>query len=908
MTETQRSTDEHKNAESEARRRYITDNFERALSERWIRVWYQPVIRGSNGRVCSEEALSRWAEPGKDMIWPAEFVPVLEETGQIARLDFYVLDRVLEDLRLRAEEGLFTVPVSINLSRKDFECCDMTEEICRRVDGAGFDRKKIVLEITETALGSDFEQMSSQIERLRGEGFRVCMDDFGSGYSSLDFLQKTDVDALKLDLNFMREFDTNEKTRLIVTQLVRMISSLGMDTIAEGVETEEQFEFLREIGCTKMQGFWFCRAIPLEEIIARYREGRQIGFENPDETDYYETLGRISLFDLDDRASDEKAPEDRSAIQRYFASLPVAVLEYNGENIRVVRCNRSYKEFIKETFGITGTERDDDHSPKLREKGSEIFELFERCRGLGRRLLFEERIDDRININGFIKHSADNDVTGCSAFTIAILSNREFDESSGVTFARAARALSADYINLYYVNDRTDEFIEYNPDAERSNLSVERRGRDFFDTSRRDAERVIYPEDRDKFLREFRKDYILEILEQQGTFTLSYRLMSEGEPIYVNMKAVRVDGEHIVIGVNDVDAYMRHKEALERAEQESITYARITALAGNYLAIYTVDPVSDKYSEYSATEEIEHLGIAKKGTDFFGEMIRNGRDAVFADDFEGYQMVCTKENILRDIEQTGLFEFNYRLVIGGEPVHVSLRAARVEEKDGPRIIVGISDIQERMERSQEYESALREARAMITTDGLTGVKNKGAYINAEADLNEQIRAGKDPKFALVVADLNGLKEINDQHGHQSGDNFLKAGCRAVCDIFDHSPVFRVGGDEFAVIARGRDYEHIDELMEKMAAHNERCIEARKAAGKDFSAAKRMTIAAGAHDRDSKIERDYSEASVGAIYEFEPEDVVIAAGMARFEGDPDVASVFDRADLAMFENKKELKSR
>ena len=121
-------------------------------------------------------------------------------------------------------------------------------------------------------------------------------------------------------------------------------------------------------------------------------------------------------------------------------------------------------------------------------------------------------------------------------------------------------------------------------------------------------------------------------------------------------------------------------------------------------------------------------------------------------------------------------------------------------------------------------------------------------------------------------------------------------------------MFRVGGDEFAIIARGRDYEHIDALMREMARHNDRCIESRNAAGEGFSAAKQMTINAGSHDRDSKVERDYSEASAGAIYDFDPDDVVIACGMARFEGDPNVAAVFDRADLAMFENKKYLKSR
>ena len=401
---------------------------------------------------------------------------------------------------------------------------------------------------------------------------------------------------------------------------------------------------------------------------------------------------------------------------------------------------------------------------------------------------------------------------------------------------------------------------------------------------------------------------VLEILEQQGTYTLSYRLMKDGSPIYVNMKAVRVGDEHLVIGINDVDAYMRHKEELERAQAESTTYARITALAGNYIAIFTVDPATDEFFRYTSTDAFDSYGIEKRGTDFFNETLRLAVDTVYAEDLEGFRLVFNKENILRDIGQTGLFELNYRMVAEGKPLHVSLRAAMVEEKDGPRLIVGLSNIEDRIQRSQEYENSLREARAMITTDGLTGVKNKGAYLNAEAELDDEIKLGGQPEFAIVVADLNGLKEINDQHGHQTGDNFLRAGCRAICDIFDHSPVFRVGGDEFAVIVRGRDYEELDGLMEKMAAHNERCIQARKASGDGFSAAKQMTVAAGSFDRDSNVERDYSEASAGEIYQFEPEDVVIACGMSRFADDPDVASVFDRADLAMFENKKDLKSR
>lgn len=885
-------------------RKYITENIDRAIAEGWIRVHYQPIIRGATGHVCSEEALARWKEPGGTELFPDDFIPVLEDAGLIDGLDLYIIDRIIDDFNIRKAAGLYLVPVSVNLSRVDFENCDIVEEIKRRTDEAGLDRRLLQIEITESTMGSDFDRMKTQIGLIRESGFKILMDDFGSGYSSLDFLQRTDFNAVKLDLNFMREFETNEKTRIIVTRLVRMITALGMETIAEGVETDAQFEFLREIGCAKMQGYYFCPAISIEDILARYREGRQIGFENPDEIAYYDRISGISLFELD-----QENAEDETALQKYFDTIPVAILEYNGEKVRIVRCNRNFKEFLTEVFGIRDFTRGTDHAPRLRERNSGVFELFEQCRGFDRRLMFEDAIGADFGINGFIRHCADNEISGYSAFTVAILSTSDMSESPGVTFARAARALLSDYLSLYYVNEKTDDFIEYTPDAEHSNLSVERHGRDFFNESARDALDAIYPGDRERFIADFNKDNILNILRENGSFALSYRLMLEGEPIYVSMKAVRIDPDHIVIGVSNVDSYMRHKEALERAREESLTYTRITALSGEYIAIYTVDPSNDDYIEYSATKAYEDLGLDKTGKDFFESTLRLAEDTVFPEDLQAFRMICTKDNIMRDIRENGLFEFDYRLLIDGEPVHVSLKAALVEEKDGPRIIVGVSNVEERYKRSQEYEASLQEARDLAAVDSLTGVKSKRAYLDAEALLNEEISSGLDPEFAIVMLDLNGLKAINDAHGHQTGDNFLKAGCRAICDIFGHSPVYRVGGDEFVVIARDRDYEHIHELVGEMHDHNLRCIRSHSAAAfGDISEAKLMSIDAASHDRDSSKEHDYENANAGQVYDFDPDDIVIACGMARYEGDMYVSDVFDRADLAMYENKKELKSR
>ena len=883
---------------------YIIENLDRAIAEGWIDVYYQPIIRAANGSVCNEESLARWIDPEKGMIEPSVFVPVLERSGLIYKLDLYIIEKVLKDTSMQAIAGLHVLPQTVNISAKDFACCDMLSEINKRLAAAGVGPERFVIEIRESAVAADPDHIRLQLDRFREAGFQIWMDEFGMGYSSLDCIQTFNVDAVKLDMRYVQRININ-KTRVILTALVKMATDMGVDTIAVGVETKEQADFLNEIGCSKQQGFYYCQPIPLSKIVERYEQGKQIGFENPAESEYYENVGKISLYDLDNVISD-----DNSALQKFFDAIPIAVLENDGDKLYAVRCNQSYRNFLEKAFSISETGRDADHSDDLNRQGSGIFNVISQAHGQTKRILFEEKIGDVMYINAFLRHIADNPLTGVSAYSIAILSINE-NAMSGVTFARVARALSADYINLYYVDLDDDSFIEYNPDAERADLSVERHGEDFFNASRNDATAYIYAADRDKFLDSFTKRIIIDAIDNSGTFTLSYRLMINGEPRYVNMKAVRMDDHHIIIGVNDVDAYMRRMEAIERVREEQATYARITALSGEYIAIYSVDPETGEYVEYNASSSYENLGLAKTGINFFEETRRLAVDTVHPEDVGRLANIFTKENVIREIEASGLFEMNYRLMLQRSPVYVSLRAAMIDEKDGPRIVVGVSNIDERVRRDMEYSSSLQEAKEKANVDALTGVKNKHAYVDLELELNSMIDNDVPVEFAIIVLDLNGLKAINDAHGHQTGDNFLKAGCHAICDIFDHSPVFRVGGDEFAVVARNRDYEHLDELMGEMHLHNARCIEKRKNPDTSGSADKkskaaRMTVEAGQHVRSADQSIDLSGAEAGEIYDFMPEDVVIACGMARYEGDRSVAAVFDRADLAMYENKKMLK--
>ena len=259
--------------------RYIINHLNQAMDERWIRVYYQPIVRAASGRICDVEALSRWIDPEKGILSPADFIPILEKARLIYKLDLYVLDRVLEKMQSQMREGITVVPHSLNLSRDDFDACDIVEEIRRRVDESGIARDRLTIEVTESMVGSDYDFMKTQIQRFQQLGFKVWMDDFGSGYSSLEVLQDIHFDLLKFDLKFVKMLDKGEESGIILTKLVQMAGELGVDTVCEGVETEENVRFLTAIGCTKLQGYYFSKPIPYEEILVHYHSGNHLGYD-----------------------------------------------------------------------------------------------------------------------------------------------------------------------------------------------------------------------------------------------------------------------------------------------------------------------------------------------------------------------------------------------------------------------------------------------------------------------------------------------------------------------------------------------------------------------------------------------------------------------------------------------------
>lgn len=656
---------------------YVVENIDRAINEGWITAYYQPIVRAASKKVCDEEALARWIDPVKGMLSPADFIPILEDTRLIFKVDMHMVDIILEKIKNRMHSGLDIVPVSVNLSRTDFECCDVVTEVCNRVDAAGVSRDLLTIEITESVIGEDFDFMKEQIERFQKLGFKVWMDDFGSGYSSLDLLQDMQFDCIKFDMRFMRQFETSQKSRIILTELMRMAMSLNIETVTEGVETPEQVEFLREIGCMKMQGYHFSKPVPEDEITRRYKEGTaDLGFEDPDEAEYYKAVGGINLYDLGAVSN-----EDTESIRRYFNTLPMAVVESGGYDLNIIRSNRSYREFV------------DSYIAKIDSTNvsAAFLNALRQCENIGQRAFVNEITKKGDTINAMVRKIADKPTEDKSAFAVAVL---DVTPQSGqtLTYTAVARVLSADYIDLYQVDLKTGNYTQYSPDRESAEISVENRGKDFFKDAVTDVEQHIYKDDQKALLAALTKENIIRSLDENGSFTFTYRQMFDGEPKYVNLKAVRMEGEgnSIIIGVNNVDAQMKQQEMLERMKEETATFARISALMGDFIAIYTVDPETDNYMQYSASNDYSDLGTSRAGIDFFEDARSEIVRTIIPEDLDMFLEGFNKEKILEVTKSGNVYKLYYRLKLADKPVKVCCRAGMVKEKDGPQLVVGVA--------------------------------------------------------------------------------------------------------------------------------------------------------------------------------------------------------------------------
>ncbi len=243
----------------------IISEMKKALETNQFQVYLQPKCEMDTGKIIGSEALVRWIHPSQGIISPGEFIPVFEKNGFISELDYFVLRTTCQMIRRWLDEGKKVYPISVNVSRTDLYNPNLLEQIKECVAEFEVPHELIAFELTESAFVSDNMQLYNLAKLLQENHFNVMMDDFGSGYSSLNSLREIPVDVLKIDLKFLPPSSDDRRGNVILHSVVEMANRLGLEVIVEGVETIEQAEFLLSIGCRNAQGFYFYRPMPVSE-------------------------------------------------------------------------------------------------------------------------------------------------------------------------------------------------------------------------------------------------------------------------------------------------------------------------------------------------------------------------------------------------------------------------------------------------------------------------------------------------------------------------------------------------------------------------------------------------------------------------------------------------------------------
>ena len=258
----------------------LINDMEQALAEKQFRVYYQPKynIQGTKPVLTSAEALVRWFHPEFGMVSPGEFIPVFEKNGLIQQLDRYVWNEAAAKIAEWHRTFGFYLPVSVNVSRVDVFNPQLGDILCEIADRNGLSAENLLLEITESAYTDNSRQIIDTVSALRSRGFRIEMDDFGCGYSSLNMLTSLPIDALKLDMNFIRNICTDKKAYKLVAIMIDIAKLLEVPVIAEGVEIREQMDLLKDLGCDIIQGYYFSKPLPAEDfdkLLTAEREAKE---------------------------------------------------------------------------------------------------------------------------------------------------------------------------------------------------------------------------------------------------------------------------------------------------------------------------------------------------------------------------------------------------------------------------------------------------------------------------------------------------------------------------------------------------------------------------------------------------------------------------------------------------------
>lgn len=494
---------------------FIIEEMHDALQKGQFVPFFQPIYSLTTRRPVSAEVLVRWLHPVRGMIPPAKFIPLFERNGFITKLDTVVWDQACALLASWRRKGLDVLPLSINISRVDLYHPRLCEDLLNLLERYGLEPSLLKLEITESAYTDDPETLAAILTRFRSAGFHILMDDFGSGYSSLNTLKDMPVNILKIDMRFLDKLENSPRAASILTSVVRMAKWLSMPVVAEGVETKEQFDFLHSVGCDDAQGFYFAKPMPADDYEKLLADGA--GSFCMDSSPVENAVDLDALWN------------SSRELTLLFNSLigGMVMYEWIGDMLEIRRVNDAYYRVLgctsQQVFGDGRNALDSLHPedrPLLMEKcqacmtGKQIERVTVRHRnGNGHMIWLEIKL----------RHVA---TTGANPIFICIVSDvtetKEAEQNRSLEkYTLALRSMFGRIFEMNFTRDRFRDL--YRTDGEpNTEMYTIAQGREHF-------ARRIHPEDLPLFGQTFDPAYLQQRIEESGKlgFTVEQRMMDD---------------------------------------------------------------------------------------------------------------------------------------------------------------------------------------------------------------------------------------------------------------------------------------------------------------------------------------------------------------------------------------------
>lgn len=780
-------------------KKFIRDNYEKAIDYHYIQPYYQPVIRTASKQLCGFEVLARWVDPDKGMIYPGDFIPVLEDMGAIHKLDEHIISQACAKLRMSMAGNGVPVPISVNLSRRDFDACDIFSVVDGIVSENRLPHDLVHIEITESSMSDDKEMMLEEVGRFRSNGYQVWMDDFGSAYSSLNILKEFEFDELKLDMAFLNPWD--RRSRSIATSIIDMAKSINMHTLAEGVETEEQFMYLRNIGCEKVQGYLFGKPMPYETALD-HMSNQGIGIERSQDRKYYDDIGRINYLS----AVPFMTREEREALTtaRQLNSIPLAIAEVHRDYFSILFYNTAFEKTAVETgmFADIFEQELLSHPQPFTKVSDRLINLMNSvANGEEGRMIFTSReeyyeVQAKCIAKTTDKYSVLIRLSNLSKAARTANTN-QLDESLVRIYAIYERItmvdLDADTITPLYMTTR-EELVSQRFDAARM--------------AREYAQRYLFPEDRKSYLEMVDPATVEERFLSKGITNIIRVLRTKGAHGVYRWKEytdLRLDRNKYLILIRDVhDSVVALEQKLQRNLEGEEGYS--AELLWNNLTR------SELIRLFWKDSDRRFLGASRAFLDYYGfesedEIIgRNDEDLGWHLDPNPYRN--DEIRVLRE----GITTHNIpgRCLSNGENREILASKAPIHNNDGE--ITGLIGyfIDRGLLDANDYRGTETKRR-----DIYTGLMNsRGFAEEAVRFRDEYYLRGKD--FVRIHVSIDDFDAINDRYGYDFGDKVLITFGKALKKFFGRTCVVgRLAGSRFAILKQISDIEEAGLLREQI---------------------------------------------------------------------------------------------